>query len=153
MGLQFFFHSLFVTLERKEHLIDFHETLQNLENRTNYFRFFEELMKSDEIISDYYLTGLELFTLVVDWKYFFDSSNEVVIETYRPFSNYANLIEDFNGILSCSVFSSQLQTFNRSSRSVQYIFNDLIVNRIFFVKWQPSLCGLTTYSLRIFIND
>ena len=149
-GILYFVYNLFRDLKDEKTLRIFRRKMASVKI-INYREHFKSIVTSDKELQDYLIMGLVLMDIENDWEFFF--SPMIIERKYYKLSSLKNMHDNFRDFFLKPSIKEILERFKNSDRE----YEDLILNNIFpnvyIIDTQPSLYGLTTYGLNIFIRN
>ena len=149
-GILYFLYNLLRDLKIETHLTSFCNVIPSTK-KMNYKERFNLIITCDIILQDYLLMGLFLFDIERDWKFFFPS---VITErNYCKLSSFTKMYEQFEKFFQKPSIKEILIGFKDSERTYEDLILNKILPNVYVLDTQPSLYGLTTYGLNIFIRD
>ncbi|OMJ91203.1 hypothetical protein SteCoe_6271 [Stentor coeruleus] len=155
-GILVFLYFLIKDVKRDEELaLQLYNTLSKVDTNLDYKKLFNDVIKSKhEHIKDLLISEMIVQTYHKDWNYLFPESY-LNFPLFKPCQKltqnqifYAQAREFFNEEIIVEILSEFCE-------NIQLVKSHILegLNRVYITALMPSLHGLTTYNLNIFIKD
>ena len=149
-GILYFFYNLFRDLNDEKLLIIFRYKMVSVKI-INYREHFKSIVTRDKVLQDYLIMGLFLMDIENDWEFFFSSIR--IERKYYKLSSFKRMHDNFRDFLLKPSIKEILERFKNSDRNYEDLILNKVLPNVYIIDTQPSLYGLTTYGLNIFIRN
>jgi hypothetical protein len=153
-GIVYFIREFLKDLNYDKYVVILINLIENCEDVKNYQKLIMNMFNLDNVLKDYVLTGLIVQSYDKDWDYFFPTQiNSIKYKKYSSLRDFPSLEEEFRVFIFHPNVKKILLTYLPESLNFDETINNVILPRVYILKLQPSLYGLTTYNGNIFLTD